>query len=226
MICRNNKLFIIAITTVFTLISASSSWAQGHEGHNHGPGDHTLVEVPIEELNRATQLPEISIGQANARITIIEYASMTCGHCGRFHRDLFPSVKAKYIDTGIARLVVREFPLEKLALAVAMLARCVAADKSYDFIATLFARQQLWLQRGDIRPRLVAISREFGMTERKFDKCLKNESLVKKIMADRRSAIEKLGVKSTPTFFINGRPLVGPQSIEEFDLIIQPMLKR
>ena len=213
-----------ALILITLLATSSASWAQGHEGHKHEAGG-TLKEIPVEELNKAGALPEISIGKPNAQITIIEYASMTCGHCGRFHRDLLPQVKAKYIDTGAARLLVREFPLGKVALAASMLPRCVSSDKSYDFIETLFARQQLWLQKGNIRPRLVRISKEFGMTESTLDSCLQDDSLVEKVMSSRQRAVEEFGVKSTPTFFINGKPLVGPQSIVEFDKIIQPMLK-
>lgn len=202
------------------------SWAQDHEGHNHGPRRNNLKDVSVQKLNEPGSLPEISIGASDAKITIIEYASMTCSRCGRFYRDILPKLKAKYIDTGLARLVVREFPLEKIALAVSTLPRCVTPTKGYEFVAALYNRQQWWLQRGNIRPKLVEISREFGMTESQFDACLKDKSLVDKIISARKRAIEEFGVDRTPTFFINGKPLAGPQSIDEFDKIIEPMLKQ
>ncbi len=222
-----NKVLLAATFAVLSLVLLSGeTWAQGHEGHNHGPSGHNLKEVPLQELNKPGSLQDISIGKSDAKIIIIEYASMTCGHCGRFHRDLLPKLKSKYIDTGLARLIVREFPLEKVALGVSLLPRCVSPGKRYDFVAALFDRQQWWLQRGNVRPKLLVMSKEFGMTKRAFEECLSNELLVERILSGRKRAIEEFGVKSTPTFFINGKPLAGPQSIEEFDEIIEPMLKQ
>ena len=224
---QSNKRLVAAITTILSLFLMSGvSWAQGHEGHNHSPVGHNLKDVSVQKLSKPGSLPEITIGASDAKITIIEYASMTCSRCGRFYRDILPKLKSKYIDTGLARLVVREFPLEKIALAVSTLPRCVTPTKAYEFIAVLYKRQQWWLQRGNIRPKLVEISRGFGMTESKFDACLKDKSLVGKIISGRKRAIEEFGVDRTPTFFINGKPLAGPRSIGEFDKIIEPMLKQ
>lgn len=208
------------------LFMSTAVWAQGHAGHNHGPGAHKLKEVPVEELNKAGPLPEISVGRSDAKITIIEYASMSCGHCGLFHRDLLPKLKAKYIDTGIARLVVREFPLNYLAISVSMLARCAGPEKTYNVIAAMFDRQQEWLRRGDVRDDLRGIMSGFGMTEENFKRCMINKELFHQIKAVRQRAIDEFGVKSTPTFFINGKPLVGPRTIDEFEKILQPMLKK
>ena len=222
----NNNLYVALVTILSLVLLSGATWAQGHEGHNHGPSGHDLKEAPVEELNKAGPLPEISIGKPDAKITIIEYASMTCGHCGRFHRDLLPKLKSKYINTGIARLVVREFPLNYTAMAVSMLARCVDPEKTYDVIDSMFERQQQWLRRGDVRDDLRGIMREFGMTEEAFKRCLVNQALFQQIKEIRQRAIDAFGVRSTPTFFINGKPLVGPQSIDEFGNIIEPMLKQ
>ena len=221
-----NKALCAALAMVLSLVMLSGgTWAQGHQGHNHGPGGHDLKEVPVEELNKAGPLPEISIGKSNAKITIIEYASMSCGHCGFFHREILPKLKSKYIDTGIARFVVREFPLNYTAIAVSMLARCAGNDKTYGVIAAMFDRQQQWLRRGDVRDDLRGIMSEFGMTEETFKQCFANKALFHQIKEVRQRAIAAFGVRSTPTFFINGKPLVGPRSIDKFDEIIQPMLK-
>ncbi len=222
-----HKILLAAAIAAFSLIVLSAETrAQGHEGHNHGPSGHKLQDVPIEELSKAGPLPEISIGKPNAKVTIIEYASMSCGHCGVFHRELLPKLKSKYIDTGVARLVVREFPLNSTAIAVSMLARCAGPEKTYDVIATMFDRQQQWLRRGDVRDDLRGIMNEFGMTKVAFDLCMVDKKLFHQIKAVRQRAINAFGVKSTPTFFINGKPVVGPRSIEEFDKIIEPILKQ
>ena len=124
---------LLMLTVAMCMQPGVTAWAQKHDGHNHGSAKQELKEVPVGELGKKGELPEISIGQPNAKITIVEYASMSCGHCGLFHRDLLPKLKAKYIDTGIARLIVREFPLDYSAMAVAMYApRSLARGGAFD----------------------------------------------------------------------------------------------
>lgn len=226
MIHAQKFLLSATIASLSLLLLSGAAWAQGHEGHNHGPSGHKLQDVPVEELNKPGPLPEISIGKPDAKVTIIEYASMSCGHCGLFHRELLPKLKSKYIDTGVARLVVREFPLNYTAIAVSMLARCAGSEKTYDVISAMFERQQQWLKRGDVRDDLRGIMSGFGMTKESFDRCMVDKELFHQIKAVRQRAIDAFGVKSTPTFFINGKPLAGPRSIEEFEKIIEPMLKQ
>ena len=200
--------------------------AQSHDGHNHSNSASTIEDVSVAELNRVGELPDVFIGNADAKVTIIEYASITCGACRNFHRKLLPEVKRKYIDTGIARLVVREFPLENVAAAAAMIARCTGEKNTYNAVSTMFDRQQQWLRGDDVREGLLAIAKEYGMTEKGFDECLANKALLKKIANVRSRAHKVFGVKSTPTFFVNGKGLIGPRSIADFDKIIEPMLEQ
>ncbi len=171
-------------------------------------------------------IAEISIGKADAKITIIEYASMSCGHCGFFHRELLPKLKSKYIDTGVARLVVREFPLNYAAAAVSMLARCAGSEKTYEVISTMFDRQQQWLKRGDVRDDLRGIMSEFGMSEETFKRCLVNKELFHQIKTVRERAIDAFGVKSTPTFFINAKKLNGNHPMSSFRTQIDGLLSQ
>ena len=92
-------------------------------------------------------LPDLVLGKADAPVTIVEYASMTCGHCANFHNKVFPALKEKYIDTGKVRLIIREFPLDDLAAAASMLARCAGGDKAFPLISVLFAKQDEWALR-------------------------------------------------------------------------------
>ena len=205
---------------------AAGSAAAGlgsHAGHNHGAAE--IADADPAELHKPGDLPDLVIGRADAPITIIEYASITCSHCGRFHQVLLPQVKKKYIDTGIARLVIREFPLESVAAASAMLVRCAKPAAQLPFLDALFARQQQWLTEKDVRVALVAMAAEFGIDAAGFEACLSDDALLAKVAASRSRANEQFGVKSTPTFFINGKPLIGPQTIEEFDEIIGPLQK-
>lgn len=234
---KSNCLFRISLAAIsspvfaFFLAAAlplSAAHAQSHSGHsNHGSVDLSIKDVSVDELAKSgSSLAEIVVGKADARITIIEYASMTCGHCGNFHREILPEVKKKYIDTGLARLVFREFPIENVAAAASMIARCAGPEKTYNVIAAMFERQREWLVGPDVRAGLVKIAGEFGMTEQAFDQCLDRKELLQQIAAMRTRANKVFGVKSTPTFFINGSALVGARSIGDFDEIIEPMLKQ
>lgn len=224
-------LALVAFGSIATgdAVQAQGAAGQAARGSHAGQGSHaghaapTTSDVDAAEVAKPGDLPDLAIGRPEAPITIIEYASITCSHCGRFHNELLPEVKKKYIDTGIARFIVREFPLESVAAAAAMLVRCSEADVQLKFLDTLFARQQEWLASNDVRAPLVAIAGEFGLSEKAFDACLNDEALLKKVAASRTRGHRDFGVNSTPTFFINGKALVGPTTIEEFDEIIQPL---
>lgn len=181
-------------------------------------------EVPVEELMKPGDLPDITIGNADAKVTIVEYSSLTCPHCAHFQDKVFPGLKAKYIDTGKVRFITREFPLDNLAAAGAMLARCLEPAKSFDFVETMFATQATWAAGPSPKAKLFEIAKQAGFTEESFEKCLTDQPLLDKITAIRTRASEKFQINSTPTFFVNGKRLAGNNRIEDFDKIIEPML--
>ena len=170
----------------------------------------------VEELMRPGALPELVLGKADAPVTIIEYASMTCPHCANFHATTFPKLKEKYIDTGKVRFIFREFPLDPLAAAGSMLARCAGEDKAMSLIDVLFDKQREWAVRQPLPP-LLAIAKQAGFTQASFEQCLANQKLLDDIDVGRRRAMEKFGVNSTPTFFINGKIQRGSLTIEEVE---------
>jgi len=183
------------------------------------------ASVPVDELMKTSDLPDIVIGNADAPVTIVEYASMTCSHCANFHNSVYPKVKEKYIDTGKAKLVFREYPLDNVATAVSMLARCVAGEGPPAFISEMFKRQQEWaFAPGNPVPRLFEIARQAGFTQASFDKCLTDQKLLEQIEAGRKRATEKFGVNATPTFFVNGKRLAGV-GFADFEKAIDPLLK-
>ena len=177
-----------------------------------------------EDLAHAGPAGDIMIGSDKAPVTIIEYASMTCPHCAHFEETTLPELKKRYIDTGKVRYVMREFPLDALAAAGFMLARCAGPDKYESVVETLFAKQPDWVIQQPIPP-LMAIAKQFGFTEESFNACLANQKVLDDIQAVRDHAVNKLGVNSTPTFFINGKRLVGDLSIEAMAKEIDPYLK-
>lgn len=185
------------------------------------------TEVPVADLMKDGPLPDLAIGKADAPVTIVEYASMTCGHCANFHNKVFPAIKEKYVDTGKVRFVFREFPLDNLAAAASMLARCTGGDKAYPLISALFKTQDQWaFVRGNPVPELFKIAKQAGYTQEAFDKCLRDDELLGKLTSIRDRASKDFGVNSTPTFFINGKRLTGRSDlIETFDKALEPLLK-
>jgi protein-disulfide isomerase len=184
------------------------------------------AEIPVADLMAPGELPDVVVGSPDAKVTIVEYASMTCGHCANFHNKVYPELKAKYIDTGKVRFVFREFPLDNLAAAASMLSRCAGGDRGQALISVLFAKQEDWaFVRGNPVPKLFDIAKQAGFTQESFDKCLTDQALLDKLIAGRTRASEKFGVSSTPTFFINGKRLQGGSTMADFDKALEPLLK-
>jgi protein-disulfide isomerase len=186
------------------------------------------------ELMKPGPLGEMALGDEKAPVTIIEYASMTCPHCAAFHETTYPELKKRYIDTGKVRFIFREFPLDQLAAAGFMLARCGTQDASkatpadsskyFAMIETLFAQQRDWVVQRPLQP-LLAIAKQAGFSEQSFNECLKNQQVLEGIEAVRTRAAQQFNVQSTPTFFINGKIMRGAMTIEEFDKQLAPYLK-
>ncbi|MGH1349251.1 MAG: DsbA family protein [Methyloligellaceae bacterium] len=169
-------------------------------------------------------LPENIMGDPNAPITMIEYSSMTCPHCAYFHTATLPGLKEKYIDTGKVRYILREFPLDHLATAAFMLARCAGKDKYFPLIDAMYAKQNEWAVRSGNSQKLFDLVKQAGFTEETFKKCLNDKDLSSKIIAIKNKGANDLRVASTPTFFINGEKVEGALSLEAFDKKFAPLL--
>ena len=179
------------------------------------------------DVAKPQSLPDMALGPANAPVTITEYASMTCPHCAAFNENVFPKIKAAYIDTGKIRYVFREFPLDIKAAAGSMLSRCIAKDDAAKYFAVtdlLFKQQGEWVLKNTTEA-LTRIGKQAGLSQSQVESCLKDQALLDKIAADQKYASEVLKVNSTPTFFINGVMIKGETSFEEFDKRIKALLK-
>ncbi len=185
------------------------------------------AEVPVEELMKPGPLGELTLGPAEAKVTVVEYASMTCSHCAHFSKDVWPEFKKKYVDTGKVHFVFREFPLDNLAAAASMLARCAGKDKTFPLIEVLFEKQADWaFVEGNPVPKLFEIAKQVGFTQESFDKCLTDQKLLDNITAGRARASEVFSVSATPTFFVNGKRLQGAPTMDAFDKMIEPLLAK
>jgi len=182
----------------------------------------------LAELAKPGPAGDIVLGSDKAPVTMIEYASMTCPHCAHFSETTFPTLKKRYIDTGKVRFIFREFPFDKVAAAAFMLARCAGKDGGNDrymaVVETLFAKQDQWVNDHPLEP-LENIAKQLGFSEDSFKACLTNQKVLNDIEAVRDRAVDKLGVNSTPTFFINGKKIVGDVPIETLAKVIDPYLK-
>lgn len=181
--------------------------------------------VDMGELMKPGPLPEKGLGDPNAKVTVVEYLSMTCGHCAHFHETTYPELKAKYIDTGKVYFVLREFPLDPLAAAAFMLARNAMGDKYFEVVDLLFEKQRDWAYTDDPVTALRTLAKQFGYTDSTFEATLSDQALLDSINAVRARGADVFGVNSTPTFFINGRRERGAMSIEKFSELLDPLLQ-
>ena len=166
------------------------------------------------------------IGNNNAPITIIEYASMSCSHCGNFHNNTLPDLKKEYIDTGKVKYVFRDFPYNYPALLGSMVMRCIPSEVRYDYMNALYKLQNMWVVKENAitRQELYKIMQTGGMTKEKFDTCLSNVDLENKILQEVIAAQSEFNIRSTPSFLINGDLLEGDKSIKVFRQILDKIL--
>jgi protein-disulfide isomerase len=180
------------------------------------------MALDIAELNKAPELGEMALGPADAKVTVIEYASATCPHCATFHKNTFGKLKTEYIDTNKIRFVFREFPLNDAAMAAFMIARAAPKEAYFPLMDIYFNTLETWA--ASPAEGLFNIARQAGFSKEKFDATLKDEALASKIIAIRDGGA-KFGVQGTPTFFINGELYDGERSIEAFRAKIDPLLQ-
>ena len=171
-------------------------------------------------------LKERVIGKEDAPVTIIEYASLTCSHCASFHQDTLPEIKKKYIDTGKAKLIFRDFPFDRLGLAAAQLSRCVPEKRYAGFMEVLFAQQESWARASDPLAAVMKLARLAGLSKGAADKCLANEDLVDEILKRRVFAEKQWQINSTPSFVVGNQKVVGAVSFAEFEKAIQAATKQ
>ncbi|HEY1941457.1 MAG TPA: DsbA family protein [Roseiarcus sp.] len=178
-----------------------------------------------DPLTLPVALPDIVEGSPAAKVTIVEYASVTCSHCAAFHEETWPSLKKRYLDTGKVKFILREFPLDPLSAAGFMLARCAGPDKRDGLIDVMFEQQKRWAFVPKPGEQLLALVKQEGMSQTDFETCLRNQKLFDSLNKSRDLAATRLNIDATPTFFVNGLKMTGDVSIDEFDKVLKPLLK-
>lgn len=214
--CRSFRSFGIFFLLMITVqISATPSIASGAK---------LVSTVDMAEVLQSGKVKDRFEGEANAPVTIVEYASLTCIHCAHFYNDILPEIRKKYIKTGKVKLIFRDYAFDPRATAGFMLARCAPEDRYFPLIEVLFQKQSEWALAKDALTPLKKISFMAGFTEESFNACLKNQTILDEVNASFERGKE-LGVDATPTFFINGHKYEGAMKVEEFSSIIDSFLK-
>ncbi len=214
----NSRFDSFAKTTI--LITASALLFGACSGDSAAPtsgavsGERTSYEITGDH----------ALGNPDAKVTIVEYASVTCGACGNWHTNVWPELKSTYVDTGKVRFVYREFPTGVVNLANVghLLANCAGEDKSFGLIDVQMKRQRQIINSADVKGEYVALAKSAGMNEAAFDACMADQEKIdrlKKVADDASNA----GVTGTPTFFINGKK-EQMFVIEDFHKKLAPLL--
>jgi protein-disulfide isomerase len=213
-----NRFVSFAKTTV--LISASALLINACSDKDtstakSADGNRTAFEVSTDH----------ALGSAQAPITVVEYASVACGHCANWHESVWPDIKSKYVDTGKVRFIYREFPTGNVSLATVghLLANCAGDDKFFGMIGVQMKRQNQLLGAGSrVKEEYVALAKSAGMSEADFDACMSNQDQIDRLntIADDGS---NAGVTGTPTFFVNGQK-EQIYTIEDFEKAFAPIL--
>lgn len=205
------------------VLGGAAYWVWGRDS-----GGTTTVSadcVPKETFEVAAT--DYTLGKADAPITIIEYASMTCGHCANFSRTVYPSLKETYIDKGHVRYVFREFPLDPVALTASVVGRCLPRDTYLSYVELMYQDFETWLgKRDDLRGAIKEMARRAGMSGDEFEKCLSTDTDAKKVLAAQTQAQKDYCVGGTPTFLLNGKTIAsGEIPWNELDEKIRTELK-
>ena len=169
---------------------------------------------------------DLVIGDKNAPITIIEYASLSCSHCANFHKNTLPDIKKEYVDTGKVRFVFRNFPYDPPSLIGSVILKCVPKDVRYDYMNVLFMLRKNWVISDNAKStqELYKIMQSGGMSKEDFDNCLKRDDLANQIIKGRIDVQNEFNIQSTPSFLINGNLEQGNKSVKEFRQIIDKIL--
>jgi protein-disulfide isomerase len=198
-----------ALVAVLTLAGVDPAAAQT-SSKPAGNAANLLAPTPQDRI----------LGKPDAPITIIEYASLTCPHCAHFEKEVLPKLKEKWVDTGKAKLILRDFPLDEPAMRAAMVARCAPPDRFYPLVDTFFADQDKWVTQRDYRAALERLAKLGGVGDKEFKTCISDKKLEDQVAQSRLTASQDLGVDATPTFFINGTKYNGDPTVEAFDQLL------
>lgn len=174
---------------------------------NELPLDPFMAANAQEAAADPSVIPEMVMGAADAPVEIIEYASFTCPHCANFHANVYPLLKADYIDTGKVRFVYREVYFDRFGLWASMLARCGGEMRFFGLAELIYEKQREWTASGDpaqIVEELRKLAKTAGLTDEMLDACMNDADQANNLVAWYQENAKRDGIQSTPTFLIDG----------------------
>jgi len=189
------------------------------------PSERVVIKNPtLAELMQTGSLPEMAFGRPDAPVTIMQYASLTCPYCRRFHKETFPNLKKEFIDTGKVRYVLREFPIGKASGAATIALRCAKPEKYLTLYGKFLEQQPAWVSQEVRLDPIFKVASQVGMTRQQFDACRENQAMIDglKWVKDRGRT---LGVIGTPNFFVAGTLIKRVLTIEDIRTMVEPLLK-
>ena len=169
-------------------------------------------------------LQEKKIGNGSAQIQMLEFASLTCGHCAKFHNEVFPKIKSEFIDTGKIDFVYKDFPLDKFALKASVIARCSGNERFFNFLKVLYSKQKDWTSSKDPFKSLLKIAKFGGLKNDEIKVCVGNKSIEDGILKKRLESTKKFDIKATPTIYLNNEKYEGDLTYEALKLKIDSLL--
>lgn len=167
---------------------------------------------------------ERAIGREDAAVTVIEFHSLTCGNCARFHTEIFPRIKAAFVDTGLVRFLLRDYPLDRVALDAAAVVHCAGPARFEAMLATLYQNKESWAHSPDARAWLRRTGALAGITGARIEACWSDRGFTDLILQSRLEATREFNVQATPSFVIGGRLHPGVVSFERFSDLVRPLL--
>ncbi len=188
------------------------------------PAREVIEKPTIAEIMQTGTLPEMAFGRPGAPVTIVEYASLTCPYCRRFHKETFPKLKREFIDTGKVRYILREFPIGKTSGAAMIALRCAKPEKYLELYGKFLEQQPAWVSQDVRLDPIFKVASQVGMTRQQFDACRENQSMIDglKWVKDRGRT---LGIIGTPNFFVEGTLMKKVLTIEEIRAMVEPLIK-
>ncbi|MHB1103531.1 MAG: DsbA family protein [Devosia sp.] len=212
----------MTLTRRDTLILAASASIASF----YGLGAAQAQEGTTKDVAKLAEvaLPDRVLGPADAKVTVIEYASPTCPHCAVFSNEVYPQFKIDYIDTGKVKFILRPFVRNVLDAVVFMLAIAAGDEQYHTVIETFFKTQDQWGTSETPRDAILGIAKQLGFTDQTFDAALTNQELFAAMETMRQQALDEFKLEGTPTFYINGKQLTGNKTLEQLKTEIDPLL--
>lgn len=181
------------------------------------------IRYTAETIENGVAYGDLIMGSADAPVEIIEYFSLTCGHCATFHQTTLPTIKERYVATGQVRFVLRNLVRDPYDLLAGMIARCAGPERAFPIMDMFFARQRDWLNE-NAYTELQTLASRAGVSRSAFETCTQNKNLEQQLLSMAEAGRDEMNVTATPTFFINGERIEGALPVEDFEEIIRDNL--